>query len=131
MTRVYLDRSVIRLGWGGRHPVVDPDLAGAIDALQATGHVVVLVAIGPGDGLDDLTALAGVVRSAEPPVPEDPPAWFLTGERERCGERRRGLKTVLVSGGPAPRSGRGRCDDDAPDLRSAVLAVIADEAMTG
>jgi hypothetical protein len=122
--RVYLDRSALFLRWGGRDAALVPDVGHAIEVFRSTGHEVVAVGVPPSDiPVDD------ILVADEPPGPEDPPAWFLTGERERCGTRRAGLRTVLVGGGPTPHSGRGRCDLEVPDLRSAVLAVIADEAM--
>jgi hypothetical protein len=122
--RVYLDRSALFLRWGERGAAVVPDAGDAIEVFRSTGHEVVAVGLAPSDVPFDRIAVAD-----DPPAPEDPPAWFLTGERERCGPRRAGLRTILVGGGPTPHSGRGRCDVEVPDLRSAVLAVIADEAM--
>jgi hypothetical protein len=131
MTTVYLDRSAILLGWGDPEPVPVPRLREAVEALRMTGHTVVVAGIDPRSiGLSGLRWLTGLSWLPGPPPPEDPPAWFLTGERQRCGERRRGLRTVLVGGGPSPASGRGRCDEETPDLRSAVLAVIAREVMS-
>lgn len=122
--RVYLDRSALFLRWGEAAAALVPDARAAIETFRSTGHEVVAVGMQP-----TAVPFVGVAWVEDPPAPEDPPAWFLTGERGRCGPRQAGLRTVLVAGGPTPRSGRGRCDFEVADLRSAALAVIAEEAM--
>jgi hypothetical protein len=92
--RVYLDRSALFLRWGGRDAALVPDVGHAIEVFRSTGHEVVAVGVPPSDiPVDD------ILVADEPPGPEDPPAWFLTGERERCGTRR--------DGGLTPHSSRG------------------------
>jgi hypothetical protein len=55
---------------------------------------------------------------------------MLTDDERGCEERRAGLRTVLV--GPKPGSSRrptAMCDRRARDLFSAVLEVLAQQAM--
>jgi hypothetical protein len=125
VTRVYVDLETLTTTAGA---VRSPDVAAirALDHLIEAGHDVVLIAevaaipnrLGP---LAD-TALAA------PPTELEAPAWYLTSDSERCRERTARLRTVLV--GTAQASGAiHRCDRLARNVLSAVLEILAEEAM--
>jgi hypothetical protein len=72
----------------------------------------------------------GATGQAELPAIIPHGSWLLTDDERRCEERHVGLKTVLV--GPKPGSSRrpaAMCDRRARDLFSAVLEVLAQQAM--
>ena len=99
-----------------------------VELLRSDGHQVTVL------GATAATAAAWASRlpraeQAAPEAPNREPAWLIVGDRARCRMRVAGLRTVLVGGGPAPNTGRGRCDLEAADLHGAVLAVIGGAAI--
>ena len=128
MARVYLDASALYLHWDTPAAVVAPDGERAVELLRSDGHQVTVL------GATAATAAAWASRlpraeQAAPEAPNREPAWLIVGDRARCRMRVAGLRTVLVGGGPAPNTGRGRCDLEAADLHGAVLAVIGGAAI--
>ncbi len=109
---------------------VDASLAlesGAIDRLRHladAGHRLILVA--PHHASVGVGAWADRVDR----VPGDPPrgSWFVTADPASCGDRRPGLRTMLVGPRRGARSPT-RCDTTARDLRDAVLEILAADAM--
>ncbi len=104
----------------------EPGAAERLLHLAEAGHELVLVADldHPATGL---AAWAGHLSA----LPDDPArgSWFMTADPDSCGDRQPGLRTILV--GPrsdAPRP--TRCDSTARDLREAVLAILAADAMS-
>jgi hypothetical protein len=104
---------------------IAPDAEIHLAHLPDTGHDLVLVAAADH---------AAVGRLAWPrridELPGTPPrgSWYLTADPATCGDRRLGLRTVLIGPreeGPRPT----RCDGTARDLRDAVLEILADDAM--
>ena len=130
MATVFLDLSALYLRSETSHPVVAPGAERAIELLRTDGHDVIVIGRQPGTPDEWLRRLP---RSdhAMPASPEREPAWLVVGDRTRCGTHHAGLRTVLVGGGPVPRSGRGRCDLETADLHGAVLAVIGGAAIAG
>jgi hypothetical protein len=104
---------------------LEPDAADSLVHLVDAGHQLVLVA-------EDDHPAAGLPAWADrtPVIPEDPPrgSWFLTADPAACGDRRAGVKSMLI--GPredGPRT--SRCDATARDVRDAVLEILAADAM--
>jgi hypothetical protein len=104
---------------------LEPGAARHLRHLAEAGHELVLVAA------TDHQA-AGLVPWAGhlPAMPDEPfrDSWFVTSDPDACGDRQAGLRTILV--GPRNDSPRPtRCDSTARDLREAVLAILAADAM--
>jgi hypothetical protein len=103
----------------------DPDVADRLAHLADSGHRLVLVAdrSHPAAGLP---AWSRVVAN----VPDSAPrgSWYLTADPATCGDRRPGLRTVLIGPREAPRP--TRCDTSARDLRDAVLKILTADAMS-
>lgn len=134
MPAVYLDGSLFDA----------PGTAAAIDDLRHlsdAGFELIRLTAGSTDG-----------RAAEPPRPASPSsgpsvdalamrtaeqvdddgrgAWLLTADPHACGRARPVIcRTILV--GPTPPDGAGpaRCDHVVRDIRSAVLEILASDAM--
>lgn len=71
-----------------------------------------------------------VVRTAEQVDGDGRGAWLLTADPHACGRARPVIcRTILV--GPTPPDGAGpaRCDHVVRDIRSAVLEILASDAM--
>ena len=105
--------------------VLERDGPSRLAHLAEAGHAIVLI------GAADHPAAGHPVWSERlAAMPADPPrgAWYLTADPATCGDRRAGLRTVLL--GPRSREPRPtRCDTTARDLREAVLEVLATDAM--
>jgi hypothetical protein len=104
----------------------DPDVSERLAHLSEAGHRLVLV----DDGTHPAAALPawkGVVPALPDPAPRG--SWFLTADPATCGDRRPGLRTVLI--GPREALPRPtRCDSTARDLRDAVLEILTADAMS-
>ncbi len=125
MALVYLDVSALYLRWDDALAAVPiPDAEREVELLELDGHDVFVVGSRP----EAAAPWAARLRHADEPtadVSRQTPAWLIVGDRNRCvPTRTAGLSTVLVGGGPAPRTGGGRCDMEVTDLHGAVLAVI-------
>jgi hypothetical protein len=128
MTRVYLEPGVI-----GARPEDDPvdeatiasDAAEPLRTLSETGHELVLVTGRP------VRLPAGFPQMRDMLAPDaERDAWFLTSDPEHCGNRRAGIRSILVGPGPVTRRAAiHRCDIQTRDLRSAVLEILTREAM--
>lgn len=129
MSRVYVEPGVI-LSRPGDDPIVASSFASDagenLQTLVETGHDLVLVAGRP------VPLPAGFPAMRDMVAPDDErEAWFLTTDPEHCGDRRAGVKSILVGPGPGTRRAAiHRCDIQARDLRSAVLEILSREAMT-
>ena len=129
MTRVYLDPGVIFVRSGASqigHATLSPDAAEAVQNLTETGHDVVLLTSSP------MALPAGFPRLQQSSeiAPGPSASWYLTADPEACGERRAGLRTMLVGPGPATRRATiQRCDIHARDLQAATIEILAREAM--
>ena len=125
MTRVYVDLETLSSGAGaGRSP--DVGAVRSLDHLTETGHEVVLVA----DRATVPSALGPRADTAvaTPPTELEATAWYLISDPGRCRDHTPRLRTVLV--GTAQASGAiHRCDRLARDVMSAVLEILAEEAM--
>jgi hypothetical protein len=103
-----------------------PDAADRLAHLTDAGHEVILAA--PAGH----PAAATVVWARHVPrLPADPPrgSWFVTADPATCQDRQAGLATLLIGpreDGPRPT----RCDHTARDLGSAVLEILAHDAMS-
>ena len=129
MSRVYVEPGVI-LARPGDDPIVESSFASDagenLQTLVETGHDLVLVAGRPVPLPAGFPAMRDMVA---PDAERD--AWFLTTDPEHCGDRRAGVKSILVGPGPATRRAAiHRCDIQTRDLRSAVLEILSREAMT-
>jgi hypothetical protein len=104
---------------------LDPDVGERLAHLADAGHQLVLVAP------EEHPAWSlGSWSDRSPSMPSNPPrgSWFLTADPATCGDRRPGLRTVLI--GPRELGLRPtRCDSTARDLREAVLEILAADAM--
>ncbi|HEY3163936.1 MAG TPA: hypothetical protein VGJ71_06215 [Candidatus Limnocylindrales bacterium] len=119
MMTIYLDGSA----------VLEPGAVGQLLHLAEAGYELVLVAEGehPAAGLIPWNRHLSEVPGGLPGE-EGPPAWFVTADPATCGDRRAGLRTMLI--GPRDESLRPtRCDATARDLRDAVLELLASDAM--
>lgn len=127
MSRVYVEPGVILARPGEEDQTsVASDAGEALRTLVETGHDLVLVADRPVPLPDGFPVMLAMVA---PDAERD--AWFLTTDPERCGDRRAGVKSILVGPGPATRRAAiHRCDIQTRDLRSAVLEILSREAMT-
>lgn len=82
----------------------------------------------PGELLRALSV--GAVGRAELPATIQEGSWLLADDEGACKQRRPGLRTILVA--PKPGSSRrpaAPCDLRARDLFSAVLELLAQQAM--
>jgi hypothetical protein len=115
MTTIYIDSSAAVL----------PDAPGRLTYLTEAGLELVLVA-----PLDHRAAGVTTWPGHLDKLPADPPrgSWFVTADPATCGDRRAGLSTLLI--GPRDDSPRPtRCDLTARDVASAVLEILARQAM--
>ena len=115
MTTIFVDGSA----------ALAPDAAAHLAHLPETGHDLVLVAA-KGHAAGELLRW----RRRLDAVPDEPPrpSWYVTADPATCGDRRAGLRTILIGPreeGPRPT----RCDSTARDLRDAVLEILAADAM--
>jgi hypothetical protein len=117
MTDIYLDASVASA----------PDALDQLAHLVDAGQRLILVGADTGPTLARFPSAATVAR-----LPDDPHrgSWFVTGEPARCADRPAGVRTLLIG----PRTGRTpvlgpRCDTEARDLATAVLTILAHDAM--
>lgn len=128
MSRVYLEPGVIeaRQGDTSGESSVASDAGDALRTLAETGHDLVLVTGRPVPLPDGFPEMRDML------APEtDRDGWYLTTDPEHCGTRRAGIRSILVGPGPATRRAAiHRCDIQTRDLRSAVLEILAREAMT-
>ncbi|SRR6266566_3345258 len=102
-----------------------PDAPSRLIHLTETGHEVVLVA-----SIDHRAASITAWPRRVDLMPPDPPfgSWYVTADPATCGDRQAGLRTLLI--GPREDSPRPtRCDLTARDVASAVLEVLARDAM--
>ena len=129
MTRVYLEPGVIlaRQGEGAMDDAsIASDAGEPLRTLAETGHDLVVVASQPVSLPPDFPEMGAMLA---PDAERD--AWFLTTDPEHCGNRRAGVRSILVGPGPATRRAAiHRCDIQTRDLRSAVLEILSREAMT-
>ncbi|MDQ2966474.1 MAG: hypothetical protein M3R57_11565 [Chloroflexota bacterium] len=129
MSRVYLEPGVIRAR-PGDDPIdassVASDAGEALQTLADTGHDLVLVTSRA------VSLPAGFPKMRDMLAPDaERDAWFLTTDPEHCGNRWAGVRSILVGPGPETRKAAiHRCDIRTRDLRSAVLEILAREAMT-
>jgi hypothetical protein len=130
VTRVYLDPGVIFVRSGASqvgHATLSPDAAEAVQNLAETGHDVILLTSSPVSLPDSFPS----IRQSSRIDPGPAASWYLTADPESCGERRAGLRTMLVGPGPATRRATiQRCDVHARDLQAATIEILAREAMT-
>ena len=116
MTTIFLDGSAAIL----------PGAPSRLVHLTDAGHEVVLVAP-PEDPAAEVLAWPAQVDE----LPADPPrgSWFLTADPSNCLDRQAGLSTLLIA--PRDDSPRPtRCDMTVRDLSSAVLEILARDAMS-
>ena len=116
MMTIYLDGSA----------ALESGAADQLPHLVDAEHELVLVADADHPAGDLLAWTAHL-----PAVPEEPApgSWFVTADSATCGDRQPGLRTILIGprgDGPRPT----RCDATARDLRDAVLAILASDAMS-
>jgi hypothetical protein len=119
---------VIHPGAVGKTPSVLPGAPEALRHLRDARFQIVILVNAPSRLIQDLSV--GATGQAELPAIIPHGSWLLTDDERRCEERHVGLKTVLV--GPKPGSSRrpaAMCDRRARDLFSAVLEVLAQQAM--
>jgi hypothetical protein len=128
MARVYVRKDVLTVPHadrdGQRSPLA-PDAGNALDALQACGWEVVVLATADAGELPEAFAQEG------PAHREEPGAWLLTNEvADARWARRFGLRTALVG----PTGGEGsqpqRCDFAFRDLRTAALEILARDVVS-
>lgn len=115
MTTIYVDGSAAR----------EPDAADKLSHLAESGHDLVAIASAEPSDARRTGWAAWIAR-----LPADPPrgSWFLTADPATCGDRRAGLRTMLIGprvDGPRPT----RCDVTVRDIRDAVLEILARDAM--
>jgi len=127
---VYVEpRLVIHpVGAAGKGPSVVPGAPEALRHLRDARFQIVILVDAPGRLIQDLSV--GATGQAELPAIIPRGSWLLTDDERGCAERRPGLKTILI--GPNPGSSRrpmALCDRRARDLFSAVLEVLAQQAM--
>lgn len=104
---------------------LEPDAADRLAHLVESGHdIVVVTRATPPPAIEHLAARHIAA------LPDRPPrgSWFLTADPGACGDRRAGLRTILI--GPRDEVPRPtRCDTTARNLREAVLEILAADAM--
>jgi hypothetical protein len=121
VTRVYIDPPVIFAG-----AAVSSDAAEALGNLADTGHELILLTNAPVPLPDGFPHLRQTSRIDPAPAT----SWYLTTDPESCGQRRPGLRTMLVGPGPATRRATiQRCDIQTRDLHAAAIEILAREAM--
>lgn len=116
------------VGAAAKAPNVVPGAPEALRHLRDARFQIVVLVNAPGRLVQDLSV--GATGQAELPAIVPHGSWLLTDDERGCEERRAGLKTILV--GPKPGSSRrptALCDRRARDLFSAVLEVLAQQAM--
>jgi len=114
MTTIYLHPSALGM----------PEALERLRQLVAAGHE--LIVAGRVDGRVRLPAGSAHIDELPLEVPDG--AWYLTADPTTCGDRRADLHTLLV--GPRLDERRPtRCDSTARDMREAVLAILAADAM--
>jgi hypothetical protein len=117
-------RSVVTIYVDGS-AVLWSDEAASLQHLADAGYRVILVA--PIE--HSANAAAGPWRERIDTIPEDAgTSWFVTADPAACGDRRAGIRTILV-GPNVDRRPPTRCDETARDLRAAVLDILALDAM--
>jgi hypothetical protein len=115
MATIYVDGSAAIL----------PDAPNRLAHLSDAGHPIVLVA--PPDHRA-VSLLDWSKHLAE--MPPEPPrgSWFVTADPAACGDHQAGLSTLLI--GPRDETPRPtRCDLTARDIASAILEILARDAM--
>ena len=128
MARVYVRRDVLTVPHfdrDGRRSPPAPDAGNALEALEACGWEVVVLDASPAGEPPD--AFGRAAQHAEPGAG----AWLLTDQvADARWARPLGLRTALVG----PTAGEGlhpqRCDFAFRDLRTAVLEILARDAVT-
>ena len=117
MTDIYIDPSVAGM----------PDAASQLAHLLDTGHRLILIGEAPPAVLNGLPSAAA---EAAIPAKVAPGSWHVSADPAMCGDRRAGLRTLLVGPrlAPSPRPGP-RCDAEARDLASAVLEILSRDVM--
>jgi hypothetical protein len=128
VTTVYVDQDAVLDESRGTRGFSEGALR-SLGFLRDAGHEVVLVADPrPRTGEVDLpTEWTRIAIEAIPTRPAEL-AWYLTTDADRCQGRSARLRTVLVGSAPAPAAIH-RCDALARDVPSAVLEILAAEAM--
>jgi hypothetical protein len=128
MTTVFIDAAAIPSGSEASAGVAVEESARALAYLVDAGFGIVLVG-----SLDDVPL---AVRSAFTEVTDeatgDPArtSWFLTGDPARCGRPIPHVRTILIGvATEGPARPVHRCDRVVRDLRTAVLEVLANDAM--
>ncbi|HEY3524094.1 MAG TPA: hypothetical protein VGK63_10335 [Candidatus Limnocylindrales bacterium] len=106
-----------------------PDEASTqLDYLVDAGADLVLVSDAPLPDWDEL-GVPGL-RYASDASAGRRDDWWLTADPEDCAERPgRGVRSMLIGGAYDPGPGGSRCDQGAPNLRSAVLEILSQQAM--
>jgi hypothetical protein len=127
VTRVYVDVGAVEVEGGGIATSVDSAAVRALRLLADGEHEVVLVSPAGRKPSGELTALARAVVAAVPGRPVAA-SWYLTADVERCHGTSARLRTVLIGAAPPAGSIR-RCDGTARDVQTAVLEILAAEAM--
>lgn len=129
MSRVYFDPGVILARPDAEEideSAIASDAAEQLRTLADTGHEVVVMTDRPLALPEDFPAVVAMPR---PDSARD--AWLLTTDPEHCGRRYPGVRSILVGPGPGTRKAAiHRCDIQARDLKSAVIEILAREAMT-
>jgi hypothetical protein len=117
MTDIYIDPSVAGM----------PDAADHLVHLVDTGHRLVLVGDAPAPVAE---ALPSAAQAVEMPDRVTAGSWYVSSDPAMCGERRAGLRTLLVGPrlAPSPRPAP-RCDAEARDLATAVLEILGRDVM--
>ena len=134
MAAVYLDGSLLAA----------PETSSSVDDLRHlvdAGFELVRLAGGAGAGNAAADGPAGDsagrpsldgldLRVADTVDAEQHGAWLLTADARTCGRARPVIcRTILVGPAPVDGSGPGRCDLVVRDVRSAVLEILASDAM--
>ena len=123
VTRVYIDPPVLFASAGA---AVSSDAAEALANLAETGHELILLTSAPVALPEGFPPLRQTSRIDPAPAT----SWYLTADPESCGQRRPGLRTMLVGPGPATRRATiQRCDIQTRDLHAAAIEILAREAM--
>jgi hypothetical protein len=120
---VFLDPGAAVIENGG---AVDPAALRSLRHLVDAGHELVFVDQAAPRS-DDLRELGEDVVDVVPQHPEER-AWYLTDDVEHCREMTARVRTVLIGASPPPGSIH-RCDSVARDLQTAIMEILASEAM--
>jgi hypothetical protein len=125
-TRVFIEGGAISSGARLRGPLAEDEAARALKHLIDAGHELVFVGV-----LSDVPAALqsafGRVVDAEDALPAD--SWLLTADAARCGRSSPSVRTILVGGWEGELRPVQRCDSVARDLMTAVIEILASEAM--